>query len=70
MAILILIYDLRKIISGTRSSLEYRNNSDFPRSDMEKLFRAQQTSGRSEWCGRVAATVPSDEPTDQPSKIK
>ena len=36
---------------------------------MEKLFRAQQASGRSEWCERVAATVPSDEPEDQPALL-
>ena len=57
-------------ISGTRSSLMYKDNSDFPRSDMEKLFREQQQGGRSEWCENVAATVPTDEPEDQPALVK
>ena len=55
---------------GTRSSLEYRNNSDFPRDDVVKLFREQQASGRSKWCEKVVATVPTDEPKDQPPMFK
>ena len=37
---------------------------------MEKLFQAQQQGGRSEWCEKVASTVPTDEPADQPAAAR
>ena len=55
------------IYSGTRSSLNYMLNTDFPRSNMEKLFREQKNGGKGEFAGAILSRVPKDHPEEQPS---
>lgn len=42
-------------------------NSDFPRSNMEKLFLEQKNGGKGEFAGAILSRVPKDHPEEQPS---
>ena len=46
------------------------NCSDFPLADMERLFKAQQQGGVSEFGTQIVNAIPSDEPEDQPNLVK
>ena len=48
----------------------YKDNSDFPKTDMQRLFTDQQNGGRSKFGEQIFAAVPKDEPDGQPNLFR